>query len=171
MTDASPSTTPRHVGSLMSERRSESTPQPSTPTPQTTYPALRAILDAVAAATPTTPGTGAARPTGTSRSEAAMSDEENKVLSNVEHVRHFAEQWRPVPEPEFSDYYEVSNHYQVRTIEQLIMRSNGYPQTIRARIRRLRDRRGGQSVTLVHDGQRRSFFVHKLVEAAFGGEP
>jgi len=76
--------------------------------------------------------------------------------------------WRDVPG--FEGLYEVSNRRRIRTVERLITRSNGMPQTIRARIRRLRQRRGGPSVTLVRNGERRSLFVHKLARAAFADE-
>lgn len=75
--------------------------------------------------------------------------------------------WKPVPLAEFADYYSVSNHGRVRRdrymldgyephVMQLVLNHKGY---LRAQIGLRR-------------GQRRSYFVHRLVALAFiGPEP
>ena len=77
--------------------------------------------------------------------------------------------WLPVVG--YEGCYEVSNQHRVRTVERVIVRSNGHPQTIAPRIRRHRQRGGyHRQVTLVRDGQYMTFRIHPLVEAAFKSE-
>jgi len=78
------------------------------------------------------------------------------------------ELWRPVVG--WEGYYEVSDRHRVRTVARVIIRSNGHPQRIRGRIRRVRQRPYDRQVTLVRDGKYMTFRVHPLVEAAFKSE-
>lgn len=80
------------------------------------------------------------------------------------------ERWVPVVG--FEQLYEVSNHGRVRTVEHVVLRSNGVPQTIKARMKTAttrRDRR--RMVTLSSNRKSRVYLVHRLVAFAFLGSP
>ncbi len=83
-----------------------------------------------------------------------------------------AERWRPVVD--WEGLYEVSDHGRVRSLYRVIMRSNGRPKTIPARILRPgiagRSRDNGYPlVSLWRSGAGSSEHVHVLVARAFIG--
>lgn len=78
------------------------------------------------------------------------------------------EEWKPVVGYEAS--YEVSNRGRVRSVERVVMRSNGLPQRWRERILRLGPHKAGYlQVSLWFGGVERKRMVHRLVMEAFVG--
>jgi len=79
-----------------------------------------------------------------------------------------AEQWLPVKG--YEGLYEVSDHGRVRSLERVVMRSNGAPQKVRAKLLRQSILDGYPSVglTLTRNGSRRRQ-VHRLMAEAFLG--
>lgn len=80
------------------------------------------------------------------------------------------ERWLPVVGYEGS--YEVSDHGNVRSVDRCVMRSNGVPQTIRARILKgiVADPEAGYvEVTLYHNGTGIKRHIHRLVLETFVG--
>jgi hypothetical protein len=81
------------------------------------------------------------------------------------------ESWRPIAG--YEGCYEVSDQGQVRSVPRVIMRSNGRPKTVTARIlKTARHRAGYRFVYLCRAGERRAcYLVHRLVAAAFIPNP
>lgn len=77
------------------------------------------------------------------------------------------EQWKPITG--YEGYYEVSNQGRVRSVERVIMRSNGIPQRINERIMSPGLRRDHPGVNLHKDGKFKAHYVHTLVLTAFVG--
>ena len=79
-----------------------------------------------------------------------------------------SEEWRPVPDwPE----YQVSSEGQVRSVERVVMRSNGIAQTIGAWMLApaTMKKSGHQQVALSRGGRSKTVTVHVLVATAFHG--
>jgi hypothetical protein len=80
------------------------------------------------------------------------------------------EQWRPIPG--YEGYYEVSDHGRVRSVERVVVRSDGrscrYPGVVLQPF--LRDD-CHRTVTLARDGRRQTRWVYQLVMLAFVGPP
>lgn len=84
------------------------------------------------------------------------------------HSLNLDEIWKPIPG--YEGYYEVSDQGSVRSIERVIARDNGRPQTVRSRLLRpALNRRGYEGVHLYRRGRGEGFSVHRLVMAAFVG--
>jgi hypothetical protein len=79
------------------------------------------------------------------------------------------ERWRPIPD---SDGYEISDRGNVRTVNHLVVRSNGLKYTVAARNRRIGvDRRCGLRYVKLATGQRgryRTIYIHRLMADVFG---
>lgn len=81
-----------------------------------------------------------------------------------------AEIWKPVVG--WEGYYEVSNHGRVRSVERVLIRSNGRRFTVRQQIMRtFTEHKNHVLVTLNKDGNRsgKNRLVHQLVLEAFVG--
>jgi len=78
------------------------------------------------------------------------------------------ERWKDVPG--YKGYYQVSDAGRVRSLSRIIIRSNGYPQTVRNRILKLSvGTYGHVQVLLCRIGHRVTRTVHQLVLEAFIG--
>ncbi len=78
------------------------------------------------------------------------------------------EAWKPVTGHE--GLYEVSSHGRVKSVERVVMRSNGVPQRWRERILKSSPNRDGYlQVSLWDNGTERKRTVHRLVAEAFIG--
>jgi hypothetical protein len=78
------------------------------------------------------------------------------------------EEWRSIPG--WEGLYEVSSLGRVRSVERVILRSNGAPQTVRARIRQLvTDSSGYPCVSLYRNGVQIQRRVSIFVALAFVG--
>lgn len=93
----------------------------------------------------------------------------------AELVNHFEqmiydERWLPVPG--FESAYAISNFGRVRSLDRLVVGSNGYRYRVRGRLRRICiDQRDGLAYVGLATGRRghyRQLYIHKLVEAVFG---
>lgn len=84
------------------------------------------------------------------------------------------EVWLPVPLPEFTDYYEVSDCGSVRSLDRVVHTTNQYgPCTKRLKGIPLRPglNSGGYPTVVLHvDGNSKTVGVHVLVCGAFNGE-
>lgn len=79
------------------------------------------------------------------------------------------EEWRPVVG--FDGLYEASDQGRIKSVERVVLRSNGAPQTIRRRILRAQaERYGHLHVSLYRSGVRKMCKVHQLVAEAFIGQ-
>jgi hypothetical protein len=77
------------------------------------------------------------------------------------------EQWRDVAG--WSGFYQVSSHYRVRSVDRVIIRSDGRKLPAAGKILRQQlDNRCLHSVILQRPGQRLHRYVHLLVRDAFG---
>lgn len=88
------------------------------------------------------------------------------VILNTEAHRS-AEVWKPITGFELS--YEVSNLGRIRSIDRVVMRSNGRIFTLRGRIRQTPLVSGYPTVSLSIAGLMQTFYVHHLVAEAFIG--
>lgn len=79
------------------------------------------------------------------------------------------EVWKPVPG--YEGEYAVSDHGRVRSLDRVVIRSNGAPTHVRERVLRpgLHKLSGKRVVALCRDGAMRTEFVHRLVLSAFVG--
>lgn len=77
------------------------------------------------------------------------------------------ERWLPVVG--YEGIYEVSSHGRVRSLDRVVLRSNGVPQKIRGRMRRLTvGARDYPHVSCTRQGQKlRLRYVHEMVMSAF----
>jgi hypothetical protein len=80
------------------------------------------------------------------------------------------ERWLPIPGHEG---YEISDHGNVRTVNHLVVRSNGIRYTVAGRIRRIGvDRRCGLRYVKLATGCRGRYdtvYIHRLMAEVFGG--
>jgi NUMOD4 motif len=80
-----------------------------------------------------------------------------------------AEQWLRIPG---SDWYEISNRARVRSVDHVVVRSNGYRYTVRGRLRRIVvDRRDGLRSVALATGRRGHYvtvYPDRLVDQLFG---
>jgi hypothetical protein len=77
-----------------------------------------------------------------------------------------SEVWLPVRN--YEGYYEVSNHGRVRSVARKIVRSNGWPKTIKETVLCAKPNRGGYlHVGLSKDGVAKTNRVHRLVMDSF----
>lgn len=76
--------------------------------------------------------------------------------------------WKDIPE--FEGYYQVSNLGRVRSITRVIMRGNGHPQTVRARILRPTNNcvSGYGVITLCKKDVQKKCYVHRVLGISFG---
>ncbi|WP_167757036.1 NUMOD4 motif-containing HNH endonuclease [Amycolatopsis sp. CFH S0078] len=77
------------------------------------------------------------------------------------------ETWLPVRN--YDGIYSVSSLGRVRSEPHVVMRSNGHPQTVSARIRRTYTGHGYEQLRLCRDGNNPLHFVHVMVCEAFHG--
>jgi hypothetical protein len=80
------------------------------------------------------------------------------------------ERWLKIPD---SPWYEISSHGRVRTLQHEVIKSDGHPHTVRARIRRISVNPHGQRHVLCATGRRRHYRfvdVDKLVADLFGDQ-
>lgn len=71
----------------------------------------------------------------------------------------------------FEGIYQVSNYGNVKSLCRVIMRSDGRKRTIRERIKKGDHDKGYKRVSLINDkGVAKSYYVHRLVMAAFVGD-
>lgn len=78
------------------------------------------------------------------------------------------ELWRPVPG--YKGLYEVSDHGRVRSVDRVIVRSNGHPQTCHSQVLApSADEHGRLAVHLYREGHGKPYGVHILVLLAFHG--
>jgi hypothetical protein len=79
--------------------------------------------------------------------------------------------WRPIPD---SEGYEISNRGNVRTVNHLVVRSNGIKYTVAARTRRISvDRRCGLRYVKLATGRRGRYhavYIRQLLADVFGGD-
>jgi NUMOD4 motif len=79
------------------------------------------------------------------------------------------EEWLPIPR---SDWYEISNRGRVRSVDHVVVRSNGFKYTVRGRLRRISvDKRDGLRSVALATGQRgryHTIYPDRLVEQLFG---
>lgn len=81
-----------------------------------------------------------------------------------------AEEWRAIPG--YEGIYEVSDYGRVRSLDRIVLRSNGHCRLQRGRLLRLMDDgRGYRAVTLSRGGRTETGRVHRLVLLAFVGAP
>jgi hypothetical protein len=93
----------------------------------------------------------------------------------AELVAHFEqiivdEKWLPIPG---TDWYQISNHRRVRTLEHEVIKSDGHAHWVRARIRRICVTANGQRHVLCATGRRRHYRfvdVDKLHAELFGDD-
>lgn len=77
-----------------------------------------------------------------------------------------------MPIPGYEGLYEASEDGEVRSVQRVIVRSNGQPQTVRERIRKPQKGTDGYPrVVLYRDGKGRGMGVHQAVMYAFHGLP
>lgn len=77
------------------------------------------------------------------------------------------ENWKPVAT---NTYYMVSDLGRVKSLARTIMRSNGVPQTFKARVLRLNCGKNGYVLVNLHGkGNHKTHAVHRLVAEAFIG--
>lgn len=80
-----------------------------------------------------------------------------------------AERWLPIPAHEG---YEISDHGNVRTVNHLVVRSNGIRYTVAERIRRIGvDHRCGLRYVKLATGRRGRYdtvYIHRLMADVFG---
>ena len=80
------------------------------------------------------------------------------------------EEWKPVVG--WEGLYEVSSHGRVRSLDRVVVRSNGHPQTVKGCLLGQSERRSGhKSLHLSRGGKARGYLVHRLVAEAFSGTP
>lgn len=78
--------------------------------------------------------------------------------------------WKPVKD--YEDSYSVSNKGRVRSLERVVVRSNGVPMTLpEVTLKQHKSRKGYFSAPLWGDGRKRSRTVHQLVAEAFVPNP
>lgn len=78
------------------------------------------------------------------------------------------EEWRPVPGQE--GRYEVSDQGRFRSIDRVIIRSDGILRPLKGRIRKLQIHKTGYPCAMIRDnGKSVLLFVHRVVAAAFIG--
>ncbi len=77
------------------------------------------------------------------------------------------ERWRPVVN--FEGLYEVSDLGRIRSLDHVVMRSNGSPMTIRGRIRKAPLITGYPALVLCRTGKKTNYYVHHVVATAFIG--
>jgi hypothetical protein len=79
-----------------------------------------------------------------------------------------AEEWLPIPD----SFYEISSRGNVRTVNHVVVRSNGYRYRVQGRLRRITvDRRDGRRYVKLATGRRgqyRTLYIHRLMEDVFG---
>ena len=79
------------------------------------------------------------------------------------------EQWLPIPD---HAGYELSSHGNVRTVDHVVVRSNGTPYNVATRTRRISvDRRCGLRYVALATGRRgryRTVYIHRLMAEVFG---
>lgn len=91
-----------------------------------------------------------------------MAAEQSTQTLNLDEI------WKPIPE--YEGYYEVSDQGRVRSIDRVIVRDNGMPQTVRSRVLRpALNRLGYEGCHLYRRGMGEGFSVHRLVLLAFVG--
>lgn len=85
-------------------------------------------------------------------------------LSQIDH-----EQWRPVPG--YEGLYEVSDHGRVRSLDRIVVRSDGTksPYPGKLFILQVQEKSGYVMTGLSRGGKKRTFDVHRLVASAFLG--
>lgn len=79
------------------------------------------------------------------------------------------EEWRDMS---YSPYYKISNYGRVKSIERIIVRSDGYTKSINERI--LRPNIGTSGYLYVNcskKGKNKTIYIHQAVALAFIGEP
>lgn len=85
-----------------------------------------------------------------------------------DHTQIQIENFKPVPG--YEGYYEVSDHGTVRSVQRVVMRSNGAPQTVRARVLKAYPGKTDYlSTSLSKNGRVKSWNIHTLVMRAFVG--
>lgn len=79
------------------------------------------------------------------------------------------ERWIPIPG--YEGFYDVSNLGRVRSKDHIVIRSNGTPQPVTGRIRKMPPaiRGGYPALRLARNGKKKNFTVHCLVALAFLG--
>jgi hypothetical protein len=96
----------------------------------------------------------------------------NKYQRALEASKLDKEIWTNVANPYFKDYYLVSNLGRVKSLDRLMLRSNGRPLVVKSRI--LKMHVGGQGyvrVILSHNSVSKMYQVHKLMLLSFLGKP
>jgi NUMOD4 motif len=79
------------------------------------------------------------------------------------------EHWRPVPG--WEGWYEVSDRGRVRSVDRLVVRTDGRRcEALGQNLRLQLDRGWLKSVILQRPGERRHCYVHRLQAQAFGDE-
>src|SRR5271169_5765829 len=79
-----------------------------------------------------------------------------------------AEEWLPIPD----SFYEISSRGNVRTVNHVVVRSNGARYPVRGRLRRIAvDRRCGLRYVKLATGRRGRYhtvYIHRLMADVFG---
>jgi hypothetical protein len=79
------------------------------------------------------------------------------------------ERWLPIPD---SSFYEISSRGNVRTVDHVVVRSNGYRYRVQGRMRRIAvDHRCGLRYVKLATGRRgryRTVYIDRLVNDVFG---
>jgi hypothetical protein len=81
---------------------------------------------------------------------------------------HPEEHWAPIPG--WHGFYEVSNRGRVRSVDRVVIRTDGRRVQFCGQLLRQQPDRGGPSVVLQRPGERRHYCVHRLRQAAFADQ-
>ena len=79
------------------------------------------------------------------------------------------EEWREIEG--YEGLYQVSNLGRVRSLDRVVIRSNGKPNTVSEKILKYGMNRGYCAVVLCKDGKKKMYKVHRLVAMAFLSNP
>lgn len=80
------------------------------------------------------------------------------------------EHWRQIPD--WVGVYEVSSSGRVRSLDRVVLRSDGTERRKQGQLRQLRTNRDGYlCINLFRPGHEQRYLVHRLVLAAFRGPP
>lgn len=77
------------------------------------------------------------------------------------------EHWKPIPG--WEGYYEASDHGRIRSVDRVVLRSDGRENRLRGKLLSQSQRRSGHFSVTMHKSCHTTQFVHRMVAAAFIG--